>query len=130
MRVIATSVVSRILFDQNVPRALGRLLTGHHVDTAAELGWGELVNGALLKAAEAADFDLIITCDQNIRYQQNMMGRAVGLIVLSTNHWATLRPRVDRIALAIAALEPNGYAYVDCGLTPKRRSRRWTREGR
>ena len=65
----------RILFDHNVPDPLRRSLSKHHVQTAEHLGWQRLKNGLLLKAAEEADFDLMVTTDQNIKYQQNLTGR-------------------------------------------------------
>jgi hypothetical protein len=113
--------VPLILFDQNVPRALATLLTGHTIRTAAEQGWGELTNGELLKAANEAGFSVLVTADQNIVYQQNMSARPVGLVVLSTNHWPTLRGNADRILRAIEHLGLAGYAYVACGLPPRRR---------
>jgi hypothetical protein len=79
----------RILFDANVPAPLTRFLRGHEVVRADELGWQGLENGALLDAAEQAAFDLLLTCDQNIRYQQNFASRKVALVVLSSNHWPT-----------------------------------------
>ncbi len=113
--------VPLILLDQNVPRALASLLPGHTVRTAADQGWEELTNGDLLKAANEAGFSLLVTADQNIIYQQNMKARAIGLIVLSTNHWPTLRANSDRIVQAVDHLPPAGYAFVECGLQPKRR---------
>jgi hypothetical protein len=104
-----------------VPRALAPLLTGHTIRTATEQGWEELTNGDLLKAANGLDFSALVTADQNIIHQQNMRGRAVGVIVLSTNHWPTLRGNADRIWQTIDRLEPAGYAYVACGLPPRRR---------
>jgi hypothetical protein len=67
----------RIVFDQGTPVPLRRLLAGHTISTAFELGWAELGNGALLAAAEA-QFDTLITTDQNdqnLRHQQNLVGR-------------------------------------------------------
>jgi hypothetical protein len=113
--------VTHILFDQNVPRALASLLTGRTIRTAADEGWEALTNGELLKAAEAADFSMLVTADQNIVYQQNMSKRVIGLVVLSTNHWPTLRSNADRILQAVNSLQPAGYAYVACDLPPKRR---------
>jgi hypothetical protein len=113
--------VPLILFDQNVPRALAPLLTGHTIRTAAEHGWEELTNGDLLKAANGWGFSVLVTADQKILHQQNMRARSVGLIVLSTNHWPTLRGNADRILQTTDRLEPAGYAYVACGLPPKRR---------
>ena len=114
--------MSRILFDQNVPRALAKLLTGHEVRTAADQGWQELENGDLLKAAEDAGFFAMVTADQNIRYQQNLAGRKIALVVLSTNHWKTLRENAVPIAAALARAR-EGY-YAEVRLTPARTRRR------
>lgn len=65
----------RILFDQGTPVPLRRSLIGHEVETAYERGWSALQNGVLLKTAEEAGFDAIITTDQNLRYQQNLAQR-------------------------------------------------------
>lgn len=91
----------RILFDANTPAPLARHLRGHQVQRADELGWQGLENGALLDAAEEAGFDLLLTCDQNVRYQQNFTGRKLAVLILSSNHWPTLRPLVARIAAAV-----------------------------
>jgi predicted nuclease of predicted toxin-antitoxin system len=91
----------RILFDANTPAPLARFLAGHEVVRADELGWQNLHNGALLDAAEQAGFDLLLTCDQNVLYQQNFTGRSLSLAVLSSNHWPTLRSVAARIASRI-----------------------------
>jgi hypothetical protein len=65
------------------------------------LRWQSLENGELLTAAEQAGFDVLITCDQNLRYQQSFTGRKLAVIILSTNHWPSLRPVADRIASAV-----------------------------
>ena len=77
----------RILFDHNVPRPLRKILSDHLVKRSGELGWGELRNGVLLKNAEAALFDVMITADQNIEYQQNLKERRIALVVLGSNRW-------------------------------------------
>jgi hypothetical protein len=68
----------KILFDANTPAPLARFLRGHDVILADELGWQGMENGALLDAAENAGFDLLLTCDQNIRYQQSFTSRKTG----------------------------------------------------
>jgi hypothetical protein len=73
----------RIVFDQGTPAPLRRALTGHAVATAFELGWSGLANGDLLREAEA-QFDLLITTDQSLRYQQNLAGRRLAILVLPT----------------------------------------------
>ena len=68
---------------------------------ADELGWQSLENGALLQEAEQAGFDVLVTCDQNVGYQQNFTDRKLAVVILSTNHWPSLRPQSARIATAI-----------------------------
>lgn len=69
------------LLDHNTPVPLRYCLVGHRVETAYELGWAELINGALLRAAEEAGYDVMITTDRGIPYQQNLTGRRLALIV-------------------------------------------------
>jgi predicted nuclease of predicted toxin-antitoxin system len=73
----------KILFDQGVPAPLRRALPDHTVSTAYEMGWAELTNGDLLKQANAA-FDVLITTDQGLRFQQNLAGLRLAIIVLPT----------------------------------------------
>jgi hypothetical protein len=84
----------RILFDQATPVPLRPYLAGHTVRTAAELGWDKLRNGDLLSAAEEAGFDLLLTTDRNMQYQQNITGRIIAVVILSRQQWPQLRPHV------------------------------------
>jgi predicted nuclease of predicted toxin-antitoxin system len=95
----------RILFDQGTPAPLRHALTGHAVATAYEMGWADFENGALLAAAETA-FDAFITTDQNLRHQQNVIGRRLAILVLPTTSWPTIQPRVTQVAAAVDALRP------------------------
>jgi hypothetical protein len=103
----------KVLFDANTPAPLCRFLRGHDVVRADELGWEGLENGDLLGAAERAGFDLLLTCDQNIRYQQNLAGRKLALLVLSSNHWPTLRRVAARIASAVDFVQSGQIVRVD-----------------
>jgi hypothetical protein len=80
----------RVLFDHGTPVPLRRALGHHVVSTAYELGWMELDNGALLKAAEA-QFDALVTTDRNLRYQQNLIGRRLAILVLPTTSWPMIQ---------------------------------------
>lgn len=71
----------RVLLDECAPRRLQRELPGHDVRTVAEMGWGGVKNGALLQRA-AAEFDVFLTVDQNVRYQQNLSALPIPVIVL------------------------------------------------
>ena len=103
----------RILFDANTPAPLARFLKGHEVVRADELGWQGLENGDLLNAAEEAGFNLLVTCDQNVPYQQNLANRKFGLVVLSSNHWPTLRQVAAQIATAIDFVQTGKIVRLD-----------------
>jgi hypothetical protein len=102
----------RVLFDQGTPAPLRRHLTGHVVSTAAEMGWSELSNGDLLRAAEQL-FDALITTDQSIGYQQNLTDRVIAILVLPTTSWPRLRERVGVIAAAVDALRPGSFRSLE-----------------
>lgn len=76
---------------------------GHEVSTAHEMAWTELDNGALLRAAEA-HFDALITTDQNLRYQQNLSGRRLAILVLPTTSWPKIRAHQAQVIAAVNAL--------------------------
>ena len=93
----------RVLFDQGTPVPLRRALSGHTVSTAFEMGWAQLSNGELLNAAEAA-FDVLITTDQNLRYQQNLTGRRLAILVLPTTSWPIIQAHVREVIAAVDEL--------------------------
>ena len=72
-------------------------------------------NGALLAAAEDPGFDLFITADQELSYQQNLTGRRIAMLVLSTNNWTVIKEQVAEIAAAIDQATPGSFAFVDIG---------------
>ena len=96
--------MSRVLFDQNVPKRLRKFLTGHEVDTAFERGWSELTNGELLSAIEDQAYDVFVTCDQNLQHQQYLADRKFGVVVLGTNLWPMLAREPERILTAVNAV--------------------------
>jgi hypothetical protein len=114
----------RILLDQNVPLGLRRVLAGHEVVTAARLGWSTIQNGDLIRSAEDAGFAVLITCDRNIRYQQNLAGRQLALIELTTNRWATIRDNIAGVLAIIETMSPGGYATIRFPRPPRRRRSR------
>jgi hypothetical protein len=113
--------VTRILLDQNVPFPLIRHLPGHEVIHTSTVGLGELVNGLLLAAAEERGFDLLITCDQNLEYQQNLSGRRIALIVLSTNTWMTIRVNLPPVIEAVKQASVGSYRFLAFDRPPLRR---------
>ena len=98
----------RILFDQGTPVPLKQHFPDHQVQTAFELGWSRLTNGDLLAAAEK-QFDVLVTTDQNLRYQQSLAGRRLAVLVLPTTSWLRLQNRIDEIVKALTSLETGGY---------------------
>jgi hypothetical protein len=102
----------RILFDQGTPLPLRDHLPEHTVLTAFELGWSTLENGALIAAAEES-FDLLITTDQQLRYQQNFAGRKLSVLVLMTTSWPRIRNNISRISNALAEIRSGEYREVD-----------------
>jgi len=84
---------------------------------AIERGWDRLVNGELIAAAESEGFDLLLTTDKNIRYQQNLKGRKIAFVVLGNQQWPTLRRYVERVTAAVDAATPGSYAEVDIPFT-------------
>lgn len=103
----------RILFDQGTPSGIAKSLSAHEVTEARELGWNTLSNGKLLKEAEAAGFDLLLTTDKRIRYQQTLTNRKIAILVLGNSTWRIVRLYLDRIALAVNETAPGSYAEVD-----------------
>ena len=102
-----------VLFDQGTPVPIRPFLKEHIVQTAAERGWDTLENGELLKAAEAAGFDVLVTPDKNIRYQQNLTVRRIALVVLGNPRWPILRLYVERVVTAVNAATPGSYTEVE-----------------
>ena len=92
-----------VLFDHSTPAPLRYALKAHTVVEAVERGWETLANGALLQEAEAAGFEVFITADKNIRYQQNLTRRRIAILVLENAQWPILRPHVGRVVAAVNA---------------------------
>ena len=95
----------RILLDHSVPRPLKANLPGHDTDTAAERGWQELHNGDLLDRAESDGYDLLITADQQMPFQQNFARRKISVLIITTDSWPDLRQRRDNVNQAVNAEE-------------------------
>ena len=102
----------KILFDQGTPAPLRRFLKGDSVDTAFERGWSNLKNGDLLAAAEQDGYQLLITTDQNLRYQQNLAGRSLAILVLFSTSWPRIQLRVEAIQQAVDQIAPGGYVEM------------------
>jgi predicted nuclease of predicted toxin-antitoxin system len=103
----------RLLFDQSTPVPLRGYLPEHDVRTAAQQGWATLKNGELLAVAETDGFDVLLTTDKNMRYQQNLAGRKIAVVVLGLQQWPSLRPHVQSVAEAIKAVKSGSYLEID-----------------
>ncbi|MFA6546644.1 MAG: hypothetical protein WCS99_19665 [Limisphaerales bacterium] len=102
----------KILFDQGTPAPLRHKLAPHIVATAYEMGWADLKNGDLLREAESA-FELFITTDQNLGYQQNLKGRKLAILVLPTTSWPEIQGHIPEIVSAVAAIKPGDYRELE-----------------
>jgi len=106
----------RILFDQGVPAPLRNAFVGiATVETAFERGWSTLLNGELIAEAEKS-FDVFVTTDKNLRYQQNLSERKIAIVVLPTTRWPALRSRAGEIALVAANISVG--AFVEIAASP------------
>jgi len=103
----------RILFDNGTPRGVASASADHIVEEARSRGWDTLGNGDFLDAAEAAGFDVFVTTDRNIRYQQNLTGRKIAIVVLNKARWKLIKRRLPEIAAAVAAAEQGSFIYVE-----------------
>ena len=99
--------------NQGVPRGLTASLRGHEVTEARKLKWERISNGELLELAEGAGFDLLLTTDKNVRYQQNLADRKISIVVLENSPWWLVRQHLDAIAAAVNAATPGSYTEVE-----------------
>jgi hypothetical protein len=103
----------RILFDQGTPVAIRPALAGHMVRTAREEGWSTLSNGELLRAAEDAGFQILLTTDTHLPDQQNLKNRRLAVVILNQNRWTLISPRLADVVAAVNAAQPATYSIVD-----------------
>jgi hypothetical protein len=102
----------RIFVRPGTPAPLRHALAGHSVETAFELGWATLQNGALIAAAEAGGFDVFLTTDKNLKYQQNLVGRRLAIVVLSTTSWPRIRTAAVKVLEAVESAGAGSYVEV------------------
>ena len=114
----------RVLFDHNLPHKLRTALDAlgkHQLITASYMGWGDLKNGELLRIAEESGIDVLVTGDQSLLNEQNVTGRQLAIIALSTNNWPIVKNYIPRILAAIDRAVPGSYQAVDCGTFSRRK---------
>lgn len=102
----------RVLFDQGTPVPIRKALAGHIVKTAREQGWSTLSNGDLLRAAERAAFNVLLTTDTSLPHQQNLEGRKIAVVILSGNRWSLVRPLVGQIVASVNAAKPGTFTVI------------------
>lgn len=102
-----------ILFDQCTPVGIRRALAGHTVKTAYEMGWSEMVNGDLLRAAESAGFEVLVSADKNFPHQQNFSNRKLAAVILSQSRWESVKNAIPAIVRAIESAKPGTFTLVD-----------------
>lgn len=103
----------RVLFDQGTPVPLRQYLAAHQVSTAFELDWGQIKNGELLAQAEARGFEVLVTTDKNLKYQQNLAARRIAIVVIGTTSWPRIRAGVDAVSQAIDTIASGDYVEVE-----------------
>ena len=103
-----------VLFDNGTPRTLARYLIDRHTVTEARArGWEELENGELLTVAETEGFEVLVTTDRNLRYQQNLAGRKIAIVVLGKGRWSIIKPHVAEVVASVNAATPGSYAEIE-----------------
>lgn len=102
----------RVLFDQGTPFPLRKSLTQYEVSTAYERGWSTLKNGDLLDAAEREGFEVFVTADKNLKHQQNLGGRHIAILVLTSTSWPRIQREVSAVIRAITEASPGSYTEV------------------
>ena len=102
----------KVLFDENVPAPLRRLLTLHQVTTVQGQSWQGISNGELVRLAETC-FDVLLLADKNLRYQQNLVGRRLALVELPTNRWPIVKAPSPRIQAAVDQAQPGSYPVIE-----------------
>jgi hypothetical protein len=102
-----------ILFDQATPFPLRKFLPGHVIKTAYQQGWSTLLNGDLLRVAEESGFDLLLTADKNLAYQQNLSNRKIAIVALGKNRWSLIEPELDRIVAIVNAALPGSFRLIE-----------------
>jgi hypothetical protein len=103
-----------VLFDHGTPRTLARYLIDHHTVTEARArGWERVENGELLTLAEGAGFEVLITTDQNLSYQQNLTARKIAIVVLGKGQWGLIKLHIQKIVAAVNAATPGSFTEVD-----------------
>jgi len=90
--------------------------------TASYLGWGDLNNGELLRTAEESGFEVLVTADKSLLYEQNLTGRPLAIVALSTNNWPIVKNYLSQILAAIDSAAPGSFQTVECGTFSRKKN--------
>ena len=112
----------KILLDENLDHRLRNHLGAHEVFTASYKGWDGLKNGNLIRVAEDDGFDLLLTGDQTLCYEQNLSGRQLAIIAMSSVEWRIVKNHLAQIIAAIDSATPGSFRAVDCGTFSRKSS--------
>ena len=105
----------KVLLDENIDHRLRKHLGSHDVVTASFRGWDGLKNGKLLEAAEGEGFEVLVTGDQTLSYEQNLTHRQLAIVALSSVEWRIIREYLPAIISAVSAATPGSFRAVNCG---------------
>ena len=103
----------KILFDNGNPKPIASSLSEHEITYVRRIGWHELKNGELIQRAEKAGYDLLLSTDKNMRYQQNLTGRTIAIVILGNQQWPDARMHLERIVAAVNSAGPGSYIEVE-----------------
>lgn len=113
----------KVLLDENLPHRLRNALSTHEVFTVRFLGWSGLKNGALLRAAESNGFHVLLTGDQTVSYEQNLLVRQIAVVVLSAIEWHLIRHNLPAIQAAVDVAAAGSLQMIDVGTFRRKPSR-------
>ena len=105
----------KVLLDENLDHALRNLLEPHEVTTVTYMKWAGIQNGALLRAAELSGFDVLVTWDQTLAYEQNLIGKRLAVVALTAIQLPLIKEHLPEIVAAISNATHGSFQIVDCG---------------
>jgi hypothetical protein len=103
----------RVLFDQGTPVPLRQFLASHTVTTVYEQGWSTTRNGDLLRLADQQMFEVFLTTDRNLKYQQNLKELQIAIVVLPTTSWPVIQKHTAKIAAVLDSIVPGDIIEID-----------------
>ena len=112
----------KVLLDENLDHRLRNHFGSHEVFTASYMGWDGFKNGRLLQAAENNGFDVLVTGNQTICYEQSLAGRRVAIVALSAVEWRIIWNYLPRIIAAVDGAAPGSFQAVDCGAFSRKKT--------